>query len=61
MGIKTTQNFTLISNLLRKMRSICLQKAYRQNKCKDTTIRTQTPARTRYVKLSWTCFLSFQN
>jgi hypothetical protein len=33
MGIKATQNFTLIWNLLRKMQKICQQKRYRQKKC----------------------------
>ncbi len=33
MGIKTTQNFTLILNQLRKMQKICKQKSYRQKKC----------------------------
>ncbi len=33
MGIKTTQNFTQIWNLLRKMQKICEQKSYRQKKC----------------------------
>jgi hypothetical protein len=33
MGIKTTQNFTLIRKLLRKMQTICYQKSYRQKNC----------------------------
>ncbi len=33
MGIKTTQNFTLIWNLLRKMQKNCKQKSYSQKKC----------------------------
>ncbi len=33
MGIKTTQNCTLIWNLLRKLQKISYQKSYRQKKC----------------------------
>ncbi len=33
MGIKTTQNCTLIWNLLRKMQKISQQNSYRQKKC----------------------------
>ena len=38
MGIKTTQNFTLISKLLRKMWKTCLQKSYSQNKCEKSEV-----------------------
>ncbi len=33
MGIQKTQNFTLISKLLRKMQKISKQKSYRQKQC----------------------------
>jgi hypothetical protein len=33
MGIQKTQNFTLISKLLRKMQKKFQQKSYRQKKC----------------------------
>jgi hypothetical protein len=38
MGIKTTQNFMLISKLLKKMWKICLQKSYSQKKCEKSEI-----------------------
>ncbi len=38
MGIKTMQNFTLISKLLRKMWKICLQKCNSQNKCEKSEV-----------------------
>jgi hypothetical protein len=38
MGIKTKQNFTLISKLLRKMLKICYQKSYSQKKCDKSEV-----------------------
>ncbi len=38
MGIKTTQNFMLISKLLRIMWKICWQKSYSQKKCEKSEV-----------------------
>jgi len=38
MCSRTTQNFTLISKLLRKMGKISLQKSYSQNKCEKSEV-----------------------